>query len=356
MRFSLFFEMQIARPTPATERRLFQDCSEQAVLADRLGYEAVWAAEHHGLREYAHSSAPEVFLAFVAARTERVRLGHGVTLTPHRYNHPIRIAERIATLDVLSGGRVNWGSGKSGSRTEQDAFQIDPADLQGQWAEALQMIPRMWQQDVFEWHGEHFDIPPIQVVPKPVQEPHPPLFAACTNPKTAELAGSLGIGALNFAAGTPAELAGKVARYREAVRASEPEDYQKNERYLCTPTCLVLDDDHLASRHGFRGAGYFWSAMQQYYASTDRPVGPLPVDRGDLDEEELRRRMSARAADDAPLTSVIGDPSAARETVARFQEAGVDELVLVMQTGTVPSELVTSSIRTFAEKVMPDFA
>src|SRR6476661_7310681 len=144
MKFSLFIEIQPDDASPAAERRVFRECVEQAVLADKLGYHAVWAVEHHGLYEYSHSSAPEVFLSFVAARTERIRIGHGVTLLPHRYNHPIRIAERIATLDILSGGRVSWGSGKSSSLVEQLAFENDVATLHDQWLEALDMIPRMW--------------------------------------------------------------------------------------------------------------------------------------------------------------------------------------------------------------------
>ncbi|MEO3928302.1 LLM class flavin-dependent oxidoreductase [Micromonosporaceae bacterium B7E4] len=356
MRFSLFFEMQLADPSPEREQRLFRDCVEQAVLADALGYEAVWAAEHHGLYEYAHSSAPEIFLSFVAARTRRIRVGHGVTLTPGAYNHPIRIAERVAALDVLSGGRVEWGSGKSGSRVEQDGFGIDPDELHDQWREALRMIPRMWSQDVFEWHSELYDIPPIQVVPKPAQRPHPPMFAACTSPKTAELAGALGLGALNFAAGTDAELVDKVRRYREALSRAEPDGYTATERYLCTPNTLVLPDDRLACEHGFRGARYFWEAMQQYYGYRDRPVGRLPINRDPLDEADLTAAMAARSAPGGKLTSIVGDPAAARETVGRFAAAGVDELVMVMQMGTVPLELITTSIRTFAEKVIPDFA
>src|SRR5262245_15019970 len=131
MKISLFYEMQISEPDQEREARLFHECVEQVVLADALGYHAVWAVEHHGLYEYSHSSAPETFLAFVAAKTKRIRLGHGVTLTPFRYNHPIRIAERVATLDVLSRGRVLWGSGKSSSVTEQLAFQNDLGELHG---------------------------------------------------------------------------------------------------------------------------------------------------------------------------------------------------------------------------------
>src|SRR5438045_7054154 len=161
--------MQLVDPTPEREAVLFRNCLEQAVLADALGYHCVWAVEHHGLYEYSHSSAPEVFLSFVAAKTTRIRIGHGVTLLPYRYNHPIRIAERIATLDILSGGRVNWGTGKSSSQVEQQAFETRPEELHAQWLEAVEMIPRMWASDVFEHHGKYFHLPPTQIIPKPVQ-------------------------------------------------------------------------------------------------------------------------------------------------------------------------------------------
>jgi alkanesulfonate monooxygenase SsuD/methylene tetrahydromethanopterin reductase-like flavin-dependent oxidoreductase (luciferase family) len=199
MKFSLFFEMQIANPTSKREAQLFHDCLEQAELADALGYHCIWEVEHHGLYEYSHSSAPEIFLSFVAARTKRIRIGHGCTLLPHRYNHPIRIAERIATLDILSHGRVNWGTAKSVSRIEQDAFEIERTTIREQWREALEIIPRMWSSEIFCHRGRFFDIPPTRIVPKPVQVPHPPIFAACSQPEQAVEIGKLGIGALNMA-------------------------------------------------------------------------------------------------------------------------------------------------------------
>src|SRR5512132_4337029 len=150
MKFSLFYELQISAPSRTSEAQLFHDCVAQAGLADQIGYHCVWEVEHHGLYEYSHSSAPEIFLAFVAARTRRIRVGHGVTLLPFRYNHPLRIAERIATLDILSGGRLNWGSGKSSSLVEQAAFENEIPTLHDQWLEAVEMIPKMWSADVFE--------------------------------------------------------------------------------------------------------------------------------------------------------------------------------------------------------------
>jgi alkanesulfonate monooxygenase SsuD/methylene tetrahydromethanopterin reductase-like flavin-dependent oxidoreductase (luciferase family) len=356
MKFSIFFEMQISEPTRAVEARTFHDCVEQAVLADELGYHCVWEVEHHGLYEYSHSSAPEVFLSFVAARTKRIRLGHGVTLLPHRYNHPIRIAERVATLDILSGGRVNWGSGKSSSLVEQVAFENDVKTLHDQWAEAIEMIPRMWSSDVFEHKGRFFDVAPIQVVPKPVQQPHPPMFAACSKPESAVAVGKMGLGALNFAFGTDDYLTQKVTEYRKAVAEAKPAGRQKNDWFACCPPACVLDDDREANRFGLRGARFFVESLTKYYLSGTRPLGKLDVARGFPSDEEVREAMEMRNAPGSAAGTIIGDPVAARESVSRFVDIGVDELMCVMQMGTVPHEIVMRSLRTFGEKVMPHFS
>jgi alkanesulfonate monooxygenase SsuD/methylene tetrahydromethanopterin reductase-like flavin-dependent oxidoreductase (luciferase family) len=356
MKFSIFFEMQIADPTAARERQLFHDCVAQAVLADQLGYHCAWAVEHHGLYEYAHCSAPEVFLSFVAARTKRLRIGHGVTLLPHRYNHPIRVAERVATLDILSEGRVNWGTGKSSSLVEQHAFESDVKTLHDQWLEALEMIPRMWSADVFSHQGRFFHVPPTQIVPKPVQAPHPPMFGACSKPDTAAHIGRLGLGALNFAFGSDDYLAQKVSEYRAAVKDARPVGRQKTDHFACTPAVLVLDDDRKACAYGMRAARFFMSSMSKYYLGGERPVGRLDVPRDFLVDEDLDQAMALRNAPGSQVSAIIGDPTSARESVQRFVDIGVDELILVMQMGTVPNELVMESLRTFAEKVMPHFA
>ncbi len=355
MKFSLLIEIQIENPTPESERRAFHECVEQAVLADQLGYHEVWAVEHHGLWEYSHCSAPELLLSHIAALTKRIRLGHAVTLTPYRYNHPIRIAERIATLDILSNGRVDWGSGKSSSLVEQGAFEIDRAELDGQWREALQMIPRMWRSDLFEWNGKFFHIPPTAIIPKPLQQPHPPIFAACSRPESVELAGSLGIGSLNFTAGNDDYLKRKIESYRTAIAGARGIVGSVNNRFCCTPTALVLDDDREACAWGFRGARFFQESLSTYFFSRERITGPIEINRDPLTQSELDKAMASRGTPNSPLTSVIGDPNAARESVSRFQAAGVDELILVMDLGTIPHEVVTRSLKTFAEKVMPHF-
>ena len=125
MQFGIFYEHQIPRPwDERDEHKLFQDAIEQVELADRLGIDYAWEVEHHFLEEYSHSSAPEVFLAACSQRTQRIRLGHGIVLMPPAYNHPARVAERIATLDIVSNGRVEWGTGESSSRIELEGFGI----------------------------------------------------------------------------------------------------------------------------------------------------------------------------------------------------------------------------------------
>lgn len=357
MKFSILLEIQISHPTPATERQAFHEAVEQGVLADRLGYHCVWAVEHHGLYEYSHCSAPETLLAFVAARTERVRLGHSVTLSPYRYNHPIRIAERIATLDILSNGRVSWGSGKSTSLTERNAFQIDRDELEAQWKEALEMIPRMWRSDVFDWDGAFFRIPPTAIVPKPVQSPHPPIFMACSRADSVLLAGRLGIGALTFSAWGEAALARLVKDYRHEVAggAAGRSRRRVNDHFCVTPNAMVLEDDRRACEIGFRGARFFREGLGTYFGSPHAVVGPLEIAREPLTPDELETARAARASGGANGLAVVGDPVRAREAVARFRDCGVDELILVMQMGTVPGEVVVESMRTFAEEVMPYF-
>lgn len=356
MKFSLLTEIQLADPSPDAEQRAFRVAVSQAVLADGLGYHAVWAVEHHGLSAYSHCSSPEILLGHIAALTKRIRLGHAVTLTPGRYNHPIRVAERIAVLDILSGGRVDWGSGKSSSLVEQGAFEIDRGELDSQWREALAMIPRMWRDELFEWHGTHYHIPPTAILPKPIQQPHPPMFVACSRPETVVLAGSLGLGSLNFTAGNDDYLKAKIASYRTAIASARSPAGVVNNRFCCTPTTIVLDDDRRACEYGFRGARYFQESLATYFFSRERVVPPVQFARDPLSPGELARAMAERHGPNSTLTSIVGDPAAAIETVSRFEAAGVDELIMVMDLGTVPHEIVSESLRTFAEKVIPHFA
>src|ERR1700757_2187090 len=178
MRFGLFYEHQLPRPwEPDAEERVMQNALDQIELADTLGYDYVWEVEHHFLEEYSHSSAPEVFLAAASQRTKRIRLGHGIVLMPPGYNHPARIAERLATLDLVSNGRVEWGTGESASRAELEGFGITPAERREMWRETTEQVANMMLMDRSRgYRGKSFAIPARNVIPKPVQKPHPPLW------------------------------------------------------------------------------------------------------------------------------------------------------------------------------------
>src|SRR3954466_16076521 len=138
MRFGLFYEHQMPRPwEDGAQEKLLSDALDQIELADRLGIDYVWEVEHHFLEEYSHSSAPEVFLAAASQRTKRIRLGHGIVQLPPPFNHPARVAERTAMLDLVSGGRVDLGTGEASSQAELGGFGVTRAAKREQWEEAL---------------------------------------------------------------------------------------------------------------------------------------------------------------------------------------------------------------------------
>ncbi len=185
MKFGLFYELQLPKPYDKdqwdedAEYRLIQEALEQVELADQLGFDYVFEVEHHFLEEYSHSSAPEVFLAAASQRTKRIRLGHGIVLMPPRYNHPARVAERIATLDLVSGGRVEFGTGESASDMELGGFGVPREEKKAMWEEATRECVKMMTMTPYPgYEGQYFGMPPRNVVPKPLQKPHPPLWVA----------------------------------------------------------------------------------------------------------------------------------------------------------------------------------
>src|SRR5262247_4055208 len=150
MKFGIFYEHQLPRPWhDGDELRLFQEALDQVELADQLGIDFAWEVEHHFLEEYSHSSAPEVFLAACSQRTKNIRLGHGIVLMPPGYNHPARVAERIATLDLVSRGRVEFGTGESASRAELEGFGVDPNERRAMWREAVEQAANMMAMDPY---------------------------------------------------------------------------------------------------------------------------------------------------------------------------------------------------------------
>jgi hypothetical protein len=392
MKFSMIIEAQLAWPTRENERQLFHDCVAQALLAESLGFDRVWAVEHHALKWYAHMSAPEIFLTWVAAKTSRIRVGHGVVCLPFAYNHPIRVAERAATLDILSRGRLDVGIGRGATVQELGGFGIDPEATLAQMVESVKMIPRMWLDEEFEWNGELLQVPPRPILPKPVQQPHPPLFMACTRNETLELAAALGLGALAMGWAGPEEVRHKRKIYDAATQARSPDSIvgAVPNDYLAgmAPTC-ILPDGGLAREIGLRGQRFFNDSIQHWYTG-----GPPP--RADTDEEDneawLHQRRESVVAyltehgHQVPGLDLIRQASGVSvevskevkigseatggfnpdqcygtvrdgiEYVSAMKDAGADEVMFCFQMGTVPQEVCMESIRLIGEQVIPKFA
>ena len=370
MRFGLFYTHQVPGSDRADEGRVLEEALEQIELADRLGFDCAWEVEHHFLDEYSVSSAPEVFLAAASQRTKRIRLGHGVVQLPPAINHPARVAERVATLDLLSGGRVELGTGEGSSQMELGGFGVD--EKRAQWEEALDAITRMFVEVPFAgYDGRWLSMPPRNVVPKPAQEPHPPLWVACSRRDTMLMAGERGLGALSFSFVEPEEAKEWVDAYYERIESAEcvPAGFAVNPNVAVALPMMCHSDEATAIDRGIDGLHFFGFSLAYYYAFGDHAPG-----RSDIWREFTERRDEvgfARdivAADDAPLgvrllqqgigslRGAIGTPDQIADLIERYEAAGVDQLIFISQAGDNRHEHVCESLELFAAEVMPRFA
>ncbi|MGI5164108.1 LLM class flavin-dependent oxidoreductase [Spirillospora sp. CA-253888] len=368
MKFSMIFEAQLTDPTPQREQQVIRDCVDQAVYAERMGFDRIWAVEHHSLYRYAHMSASEIFLTWVAARTSRIRIGHGVVTMPFGFQHPVRVAERAAMLDVLSGGRVDIGAGRGATRQEMSMYGVQPKDTYPQMEEALRIFGKAWEEEVFEWHGS-IDIGPGRILPRPVQDPHPPLFLACSKHDTLRLAGEWGVGALvmGFAGADDVREMRKV--YDEAVATRTGDKLVAsvaNDHFAALCPTIVLDDAAEAFRIGARGQRFFAESIAHWYGNGPEPkedtehddnAAEIRKDREALVAKLHEAAIPARPSDTGTynVDHAYGDADTAIAYVERLAEIGVDEVNCLIQMGTVPQEVCMETIRQWGEKVIPHF-
>jgi alkanesulfonate monooxygenase SsuD/methylene tetrahydromethanopterin reductase-like flavin-dependent oxidoreductase (luciferase family) len=357
MKFGIFIDLQLPRPwNEGDESRLFQEALEQAELADRLGIDYIWTQEHHFLEEYCHSSAPEVFLAACSQRTKNIRLGHGIVVMSPRFNHPARIAERLATLDIISGGRVEWGTGESGSRMELEGFGVDFVDKRAIWLEAVQETAKMMCMNPYPgFQGKYFSMPHRNIVPKPIQKPHPPIWAACSNRDSVKLAARLGMGALTFAFVNPQEAKFWVEEYYQSFKTECTPIAQLVNPNVAMLTGFMCNQDHdTAIRRGQEGAQFFAFGLGHYWRDgthvpgrtnlwSDFKYKPVSV----LEKMERERKKAGMGG--------IGSPKHLIEHFSALEEAGVDQLILLQQSGNYRHEHICESLELFATQVMPQF-
>ncbi|QNA86641.1 LLM class flavin-dependent oxidoreductase [Sphingomonas sp. So64.6b] len=370
MKFSMIYEAQVANPTPEEERRTLLEMVDQAEALDRFGFDNIWAVEHTGLTQYAHMSTPETFLAFVAARTKRIGIGHGVVCLMPNMNHPIKVAERIAMLDILSGGRVHFGVGKGGSQQEAGAFGYDLAELQPIIDEAMYLIPKIMTQDEIEHHGEFIDIPSRPIHPKPLQTPHPPIYMATTRPDSLRMAGSRGIGALVMGFGGPEDIAEKSRVYREAWNSRKPEDqvgFRPIQHLAALCPTIVSRDRDLARRVGLRGQRFFAEALAHWYQGLPKPTAyDLDADEHLAALKQLEQEKFAVIGEDKislhtnhgyfeEVKDAYGTPEDCIAYVQRLLDAGADEILFLSQMGGVPHERIMETIELIGTEVIPHF-
>lgn len=360
MRFGVFYELQLPRPwEEGDEHRLFHEALEQVVLADRLGYDHAWEVEHHFLEEYSHSSAPEVFLAAAAARTKNIRIGHGIRQVIPNYNHPARTAEALATLDIMSNGRVEFGFGEGATRLELGGFNIPAKEKRAIAIEAAEQIANMMTMTPYPgFEGQYFSMPCRNVIPKPMQNPHPPMWMACTNRDTIRVAASLGVGALAFSFVDPEEAKNWADIYYGIIKSDEckPIGHSVNANIAMVSNFSLHRDRAEAIRRGHEGFEFFGYALNALVAHDTVPgrsnLWESYIEaRGNRTEEIVEASKRADA-----IATGIGTPDDMRKHLAAFEEAGVDQVIFMQQAGRNRHDQICESLELFAAEVMPDFA
>ena len=401
MKFGLFYELQLPRPLdgatwdPDAERRLFEEMFEQVELADRLGYHYVFFVEHHFLEEYAHSTAPEVMLGGLARTTKNIRLGHGVVQMPPLVNHPARVAERISSLDIISGGRVEFGTGEGASDAELGGYNVDRTLKKSMWEEGTREALRMMSETPYPgYEGEHFSMPERNVIPKPLQSPHPPVWVAASRRETTLLAARFGIGSMGFGFETPEETAVRVDEYYRLIREEcFPIGKAINPGLFVLNQFMAAETDEEAVRRSADGPGFFSYSLGYYSTSrgTSRSAtgerlidehqagvtnihqvfDALPQEQKDgrTQLREAKLMTPEQIADAEPANEMeralfraarsgtaIGTPDSIRKNIKRYEDAHTDVMVFNAQCGAREHEHIMESIELFGTQVLPEFS
>ena len=354
MKFGIFFEISVPRPWDAeSERTVYEHCLEQAQLADELGFDTIWVVEHHFMEELSHLSAPDIFLTACAMTTKRIRLGHGIVICVPELNHPIRIAERAATLDILSRGRLELGTGRAFSWNELAGFGANPDTTKKTWDETVRVLPKMWTEERFGYDGLSFSMPRRAILPKPYQKPHPPIWVAVASPGTEIDAGSRGLGFLSLSIGGYDERRKQIARYREAIEHCEPVGKVITNQVALGSFLFCHPDNEYGVETGTRLAAAFGEVAGQVFST--RETSPSPS-YGARSQAPGRRRQAEQGDSKAPDGLCAGDPARIIEAVRLAQELGADHMNLILNMmEVIPQEEVLDSLRLFAKEVMPHF-
>ncbi len=387
MQFGLLYECQ--RPFEGTEidwNALYKETLEQCELADQVGFDNLWFVEHHFLTGFSGSPSQDAMFGALSRITKNIRIGYGVCILP--YHHPVRVAERVALLDQLTDGRIEVGTGRSNAY-EQTGLGIDPRDTRNLWNESISMLPKIWTSDEYEYEGENWSVPKRRVLPKPFQQPHPRLYLACTSEDSFRLAAQKGIGVLSSASYAVEVLKEKVQIYRDALKDCEPvgefvtefwgnnvhgfcdddDDYAKELAAESMKTFFGPDKPYIAGRIGaYEELLEAWGGVPDHLSAdfsrwlrqSDEEHQQLAENVGlSLDAGPGAARAAIAQLDGKTLSDrgviIAGNPESCIKTCQMYEDIGVDQVMLIMQTETIPHEKVMKSIEKFGKEVIPAF-
>ncbi len=356
MKFGLLYEMETPRPWHAlSEYNTYWEALAQIELADRVGFDYVWEVEHHFLEEYSHSPAPEVFYGAVTQRTKNIRIAHGVRLLPFNFNHPIKVAEQAAVLDIMSNGRVDLGTGRSTTAQELDGFGVDYDRTREEVREALEIIVKAWTEEILEYDGKLIKVPPRRVVPKPIQKPHPPMWMACVAPDSYEMAGDRGLGVLSFNFNWE-QVRQMMEAYRKAcAQRSHQIPKVVNDAFAGVAIMHVAENKE-EEAIGLEGARWFLHNVAKlfeplmaknklYSYEYLRNVFAMDIDPKDASDAELKEHHMV----------VVGNPDEVIRKLENFQKAGLSQVICFKQAGRIPHANIMQSINRIGKYILPYF-
>jgi len=362
VKLDLLYEIDVPKPwgphpygQRSAEQRAYREAIEQIKLADELGFHTTWHVEHHFREGRSHSPAPEVILGALSQVTRNLRLGFGVTLMPHAFTHPARVAEKVATVDVLSGGRAEWGTGRS-TPMEQTAFGVPREESRAQWEEAIRAVVGMWEEERFSFDGTYLKFPERVVTPKPVQDPHPPCWMAATTAGSAEVAGHFGLGLLSFSIMQPLDrMADQIRQYRAAQETVEPLTRVTTNKVAaytlvhCAPTMAKAEENGI-----WDSVWWWYKNLAEFTLQWELPnVSQEERERAfPLLERQLKGDFNTREFDEADMI-VVGDPERCITKMHHYAELGVDQLICYVQFGYLEHEAIMENLRLLGREVIP---
>src|SRR5215469_8190093 len=364
MRIGLFYQIQVPKPwTAESEAQRIYEALEQIPYAEKQGFDSVWFSEHHFRPVWSHKSAPDLTLAAASQRTNRIRLGIGVVLAP--IHHPLHVAQRMATLDILSRGRVDVGIGRTGYPYQLTPYGTDLKDTRGMWQEFAEVLPRLWTEEEVSYDGSYYQIPRREVLPKPVQRPHPPLWSACGSDETARQTGRLGMGGLFGSEGGPDRVQQLMVLYQDALRTAAGNGGGPGRCAALMTAGYCHEDPQVVATRGTELVAWYIEQQRERARLVWRDYDPTTVPPDYQGYYARDQRLAAGPHPGEPTPAEIreegtkfcvGTPEECIRFIEIYRAMGIEEVILLCAVGPATHQEVMHTSRLLGEQVIPHFA